>query len=162
MNDLRHSEADHGCRAVCERQVVGFLFLIAHENLSKAIEPRVAALNDPPSGGLPAAFRLGLVRDLPHVGSVTALPHDGLGWFAPVGFVGAQVLRLPASGFGATHDNAVQGEVQQFHVMAIGAADDKRERGAKTVDQQTALGAFFSPDLSDWAQRPLVRVGPCP
>lgn len=35
--------------------------------------------------------------------------------------------------------------IQQFHIMAIGAADDKRERGANSVDQQAALRAFLPP-----------------
>src|SRR5260221_3273886 len=114
MSDLRHPEADHRRRTVRERQVVCFFFLIAHEDFSKAIEPRVAALADPPSGGLPATFQARLLADLSHVGSIAALPHAGLGWFTSVGFVGAQVLRSAARGLGTTHDNAVQSEVQQF------------------------------------------------
>src|SRR5258707_1045093 len=157
MNDLRHAEADHSRGTVCQAQVVRFFFLIAHEEFSKAIEPRVTALDDAASSGLPAAFRASLLADLSNVWSVTALAHDGLGWFALVGFVGAQMLRSTTSRFGATHHNAVQSEVQQFHIMAIGAADDKGERGAKSVDQQTALRAFFFPDRSDWVPRPLGR-----
>src|SRR5437870_4436598 len=139
MNISGHPEAEHGSCAVCERQIVCFLFLITHEKLSKAIEPRMAAFDDPTSSRLPSAFRSGLITDLPHVGSITALPHYCLGRFALIGFVGTQMLRLPTRGPGPTNDNAVQSDIQQFHIMAIGAADDKRERGANTVDQQTAL-----------------------
>lgn len=127
MNGLRHAEADDGRRTVCERQIVCFIFLVAYEELSKTIEPRVTALHDPPSGGLPAAFCSGLISDLPHVWRVTPLPHYGLGRFALVGFVRTQVLGLPRSGFWTTHNNVVHGKVQQFHIMAIGAADDKGE-----------------------------------
>ena len=162
MSILGHPKADHGSCAVCEGQVIRFLLLVAHEELSKAIEPRVAAFDDPAAGRLAAAFRSGLIADLPHVGSISALPHYGLGWLALVGFVGTQVLRFPTRGLGPTNDNAVQSDIQQFHIMAIGAADDKRERGANTVDQQTAFRTFFSPDPLDWVQRLLARVVLCP
>ena len=162
MSDLRHAETDYRGSTVSKRQVIAGFFLIAHEQLPEAIEPGVTALNDPPSGGLPSTFRSGLLGDLPHVGRVAAFTHGGGSWFSPISFVGAQVLRSPASGFGATHDNPIQGLIQKLYIMAIGAADDKGERGAKTVDQQAALGPFFFPDPSDWVRRLLERVAPCP
>src|SRR5882724_2408287 len=162
MNISGHPKTDHGSRAVRERQVVRFFFLIAHEELPKAIEPRVAAFDDPASGRLAAAFRPGFIADLAHVGSITALPHYRLGRVALVGFVSTQVLWFAPRGLGPMNDNAVQSDIQQFHIMAIGAADDKRERGANSVDQQTALRAFFSPDPLGWVQQLLARAGLCP
>src|SRR5882672_8941690 len=126
MSISGHPKTDHGSRAVRERQVVRFLFLIAYEEFPKAIEPRVAAFDDPASGRLAAAFRSGFIADLAHMGSITALPHYRLSGFALVSFVGTQVLWFAPRGPGPLNDNAVQSDIQQFHIMAIGAADDKR------------------------------------
>ena len=84
MDILGHPKADHGGRAVSESQVVRFLFFVAHEEFSKAIEPRVTAFDDPAPGRLAAALHPGLIADLPHVGSITAVPHNGLGRFTLV------------------------------------------------------------------------------
>ena len=37
-------------------------------------------------------------------------------------------------------------------VVAMGAADDDRQRDAMLVDQQVTLAPFFFPDPSDWVR----------
>ena len=109
-----------------------------------------------------AAFRLGLIADLPDMRGVSALPHADLGRLPPIGFVRTQVLWFPHRGLRSSDDDSVQGGVEQLHVMPIGSADDKRERDPSTVDQQTAFGPFFFPGPSDWV-RPLPGRGAlCP
>ena len=95
---------------------------------------------------LPASNRLGFLADLPHMRNVATRPHDRGGGLPAVAFVRAQVLAPPPGRLGASDHDAVQGFSQQFHVVPVGPADDKRERDASPVDQQTAFGAFFFPD----------------
>src|SRR5271170_6741280 len=107
-----------------------------------------------PSPGrlLATANGFGLLADLPHMRNVAAIPHDHRG--GPLTFVGAQVLAMPTGWLGSPNDNAVRGFSQQLHIMPVGSADDKRERDASPVDQQTAFGSFFSPD--PWGCCPLL------
>ena len=63
-----------------------------------------------------------------------------------VAFVGTQVLATPTGRLGSPNHDAVQCFGQQFHIRPVGSADDKRERDASPLDQQTAFGAFFFPD----------------
>ena len=95
---------------------------------------------------LPAADRFGFLTDSPHVRNVASRPHDRGGRLPAVTFVGTQMLATPAGRLGPPDHDAIQGFSQQFHVVLVGPADDKRERDASPVDQQTAFGAFFSPD----------------
>jgi hypothetical protein len=131
------------------QEIVRFLF-VTHPQLPKAIEPRMRAFHFPsPGRALATADRLGFLADWPHVGQVAPRPHDRGSGPATVTFVGTQRLAAPAARLGPSNHKAVQGLRQQFHVMPVGPADDKRERDTSPVDQPTALGAFFSPDPWD-------------
>ncbi len=126
--------------------ILRFLF-VAHEDFPEAVVPGMCALDLPSPGRVLAtadAFRL--LANLPNMRDIVASPHNCCGGLAAVTFVGAQMLATPATWFGPPNDNAVQGFRQQFDVMSVRPADDKRERDASPVHQQAALGAFFSPD----------------
>src|SRR5580658_1267194 len=102
----------------------------------------------PPGRALATTDGFGFLADLLYMRNVAARPHDRVGGFAAVTFVGAQILPALAARLGSPNYNAVQGLGQQFDVMPVGSADDKRERDASPVHQQTAFGPFFSPDPS--------------
>src|ERR1017187_2439486 len=138
------------------QKIVRFLF-VAHQQFPKTVEPRMRAFHLPPPGrALATTGRFGFLADLRHVGNVAARPHDRGGRLATVAFVGTQVLAAPPARLGPPNHNAVQGLGQQFHIMPVGPADDKRERDASPVDQQAAFGAFFSPD--PWGCCPTLPV----
>ena len=118
-----------------QRQIIiGFLF-VTHQHFAKTVEPRMGAFHFPPPGGLLAtASRFGFLADLPHMRKVATRPHDRGGGLAAVAFVRTQILATAATGLGPPNHDAVQGLGQQFHVMPVGTADDKRERDASPVD----------------------------
>ena len=126
--------------------ILRFLF-VPHQQLAETVQPRMRSFH-PPSAGrlLPSADRFGFLADLPHMRNITAFAHNRGGGLATVAFIGTQVLATPTGRLGSPNHNAVQCLGQQFHIMPVGPADDKRERDASPVDQQTAFGAFFSPD----------------
>ena len=81
----------------------------------------------PPSGALTTTDGFGFLADLLHMRNVATRPYDRVGGFAAVTFVGAQILSALAARLGSPNDNAVQRFGQQFDVMPVGSADDKRE-----------------------------------
>ena len=91
------------------------------------------------------------------MGNITPSPHFFFGGLAHIASVHTKILRSSSGGFGPFNNNGVKRPSQQLHVVPIGPGDDKRERGATTVHQQTALGSFFSPDLSGCFPQ---RLGP--
>ena len=133
MSNSGHSPANQGRRALQQRQKIGGGLLITHQQLAKPVKPRVGALDHPAAGALP------------HVRRVTSGAHGLRGGTPRIALVRTQVLPPPPAGFGAHNHDTVQGDRQQFDIMPVGPADDKGQRDASTVHQQTALAAFFSP-----------------
>ena len=137
--------------------------LITHPQFAKVVHPRMGPLHHPTPrltlGVETFGFRRSLRR---HMGNIASVPHLFLGGFAGIPFIHAQILRVPRRGFGSLDHNGVQRQAQQFHVVPIGPGDDKGERGATPVHQQTAFGSFFSPDLSGYSPPLLGPEALCP
>ena len=130
-----------------QAQIILRLLFVPHQQLAETVQPRMRSFHPPSAGRLLApADRFGFPADLPHMRNITAFPHNRRGGLATVAFIGTQVLATPTGRLGSPNHNAVQCLGQQFHIMPVGPADDKRERDASPVHQQTAFGAFFPPD----------------
>jgi hypothetical protein len=124
-----------------------FLF-VAHSQFAEIVHPGMRSLHDPT-----ARSAFGFVASRPgqslrgHMRDIAPLPYLSLGGSARVAFINAEILRMACRRLGSGNHDRVQRLRQQFDVMSIGAGNDKRERGATAVHQQTALGPFFSPGL---------------
>jgi hypothetical protein len=49
----------------------------------------------------------------------------------------------------AINNDAVQGDLKQFHIMRLSSADDKRQRDSTSVDENASLAPIFFPDQLD-------------
>jgi len=159
---ISHSPANQRGRQMQQAFEVGHLLFVSHPKLAVIVHPRVGSLHHPA-----ACFAFGpmplLGRSLPrHMRDVSAISHRLLGRFPRVTLIHAKVLRPAWRRLGPLHHDAIQRCSQQLYVVPIGSGNDKRERGATGVHQQTALGAFFSPGPSGCCRRPLAPVGLCP
>jgi len=156
-----HSPADDRDGQMQQRLEVGGLLLVAHAQLAVVVHPGMRALDDPtPSASLgfvPALGR-GPAR---HVRDIAPGAHLLVRRPALVALVHAEVLRSILGRLGPSNHDRVQGLGQQLHVVPIGPGDDKRERGATAVHEQTALGSFFFPDPWDCSPPPLAPKALC-
>jgi len=141
-----HPPADYRNGQMQQRLEIDGFFLVANTQLAVIVHPGMRSLHHPapraPFGFVPClrpSF-LGDVRD------IASLPHLLLGGFARVALIHTEILGPTLRRFRPWDYDRVQRLGQQLHVVPIGPGDDKRERGATTVHQQTALGSFFSPD----------------
>src|SRR5882672_8738558 len=145
-----------------QRFEIGGFFLITHPQLAVIVHPGMRSLYHPATRG-PFAFVSGLRHSfLGHMWDIAPLPHFFLSGLAGVALIHAQILRPTLRRFRPWHHDRVQRLSQQLHVVPIGPGDDKRQRGATAVHQQTALGPFFFPGLSGYFQLPLEPSGLCP
>src|SRR5580704_1892629 len=123
------------------------LSFVSHQQFTEPVQPRVRSFHLPPPGGLLASTdRLGFLTDLLHVWNIATSADNRRRRFPAVSFIGAQVLPPLAGRLGTPNDDAVERFRQQFHIMPVGSADDKRKRDASPVDQQAAFGPLFFPD----------------
>src|SRR5437867_748080 len=159
---VSHSPADQCGRQMEEALEIGHFLFVAHFQFAVVIHPRVSPFHHPAAGlsfcpmPLPGRALLGQVRD------VASDSHLFVCWLSCIALIHTKVLRSAGRRVGPLDDDGVQRCSQQLHVMPIGSGDDKRERGATAVHQQTALGPFFSPGLSGYFQPPLEPAGLCP
>lgn len=141
-------------------EIRGF-FLITHSQLAIVVHPRMRSLHYP-TARTPFGFVSGCRRSfLGHMWDIAPLAHLLLGGLASLALIHAEVLAAAFRRLGSRDYDRVQRLGQQLHVVPIGSGDDKRERGATAVHQQTALGPFFSPDPSGCFRRPLAPRAPC-
>ena len=108
--------------------------------------------------GVPLARR-GRRAPLRDVGYVAAGPHRLVCWLARVPLVRAEVLAHPPRR-GARDDEAIQCGLKVHHVMPLGPAHDEGQRDSIPVDEEAALGPFFSPGPSGSARRSPGRAAP--
>lgn len=92
-------------------------------------------------GFLPAGFYMGLV-----IAPLDLLVRR----LTSIGSIGAQALHRP---LGSHEDDGIQGRRQQFDIMHVGPAGDKRERDATPVHEQAAFASIFFPDPWGWPPR---------
>jgi len=142
-------------------EIHGF-FLIAHTQLAVIVHPGVRSLYHPATR-TSFTFVAGLSHSLPrwHMRYIAPLPHLFFGGLTDVALIHAEILGTALRRLRPRHHDRVQRLGQQLHVVPIGPGDDKRERGATAVHQQTALGPFFFPDLSGCFPPPLAPTELC-
>ena len=95
-----------------------------------------------------------------NVRRVASLPHGLSSRPAIVGLVTAQMLRRAGFGIRAIDDDLIQCRFQKFHIMHLRACGDYRQRDSIRVDEQAALGSFFSPDPWGSGRPPLAPKAP--
>src|SRR6266567_5599391 len=64
-------------------------------------------------------------------------------WCPIIARVQTEMLRPLLGWLGTGNDDAIQGRVQQFHIVAVGSVDDHGQGNASPISQETALGAFL-------------------
>lgn len=157
-----HSPTDYRDGQMQEGLEIRHLLLVAHAQFAEVVHPRMRPLHHPTARST-SGFEACPRRAFPgHVRDVAPLPHLLLRGFTRIAFIHTEILRSPFRRLRAAHHDRIQRLCQKLHVVPIGPGDDKRERGATAVHQQTALGSFFSPYLSGYFPRPLAPKGPCP
>ena len=157
-----HSPTDYCDRQMQQRLEIRHLLLVAHPQLAEVVHPRMRSLHDPASRSA-SGFEAFPRRAFPgHMRDITPLPHLLLRRLARIAFIHTEILRSPFRRPRTAHHDRIERLFQKLHVVPVGPGDDKRERGATAVHQQTALGAFFSPDLLGYFPLPLAPKGPCP
>ncbi len=141
-----HSPANQGRSAMQQAQIILRLLFVLHQQLAETVQPRMRSFHPPLAGRLlPPADRFGFLAELPHLRNITAFPHDRGGGLAAVTFIGTQVLATPTGWLGSPNHKAVQCFGQQFHIMPVGPADDKRERDASPVQPANCVWCLFFP-----------------
>jgi hypothetical protein len=142
--DDGRSQADEGLVALRK-------FLIADQELAKAVEPGVCGFNHPSAilwGATPSSFLPTNTRGVPPV-------LDGLlSGFTVVSFV---CVKEGVRSAGPFNDNGLQQGNELGHVMPVCSGYDQGQRDTTRVDQQVALASIFFPDPSGLARR---RHGP--
>jgi len=130
-------------------------FLVANEELAKAVEPAVRRLHDPASvRRRSAAPGLALLPDA----GVVAPRGDGIERrLAGVPTVAKQVhaTRAPRS----AHEG-VEERLELSDIIPVGPGDADRQRDPTPVDQDVPLASIFSPGPSGWVRRTLGRAAP--
>gem|GEM_PF-1323719 len=133
-------------------------FLVTHKQLSEAIEPAMADLDNP----APRLFVRIAPQDVSFatpandVRDVAVLLNGAKVLDPTVARVGAQMFVSSTGRVLALDDDGAKDVIKPLAVVDVGPAHDERQRDATTVHQQVALAAFFSPDPSGWDPRLLV------
>ncbi len=84
-----------------------------------------------------------------------------LGRFAKISFVEAKILYAFCR-FRPCNNNVIHRFLQQFHIVRVCSAHDKRQRDSTLVDKNAAFCSIFFPDQLDWARRMQVQVALSP
>lgn len=129
------------------RLIVIRLLLPPDQQAPKAVDPRVAALDDPPPRSL-ATIRpklLVLVAPRLDVQRVVPATQEPSRIRVVVAFVAAEVL-FPAACMrpGPAYGKALQRELDERLVMRVGPRDDDRQRNASSIRKKGTLGAALA------------------
>ena len=103
-----------------------------------------------PGRGVPAA--------LGNMGHVPGGPHRLVGRLPRVPLIRTEVL-APGLRGRPRNDYTGQRGHEEGGIMPLGPAHGEGERDSTPVDEETALGALFSPDPSGWGRRFRARGG---
>src|SRR5450631_715426 len=152
---------DRRCKMVGSEEAA-FEFLIAHEELAKAIEPTMGDLHNPPSGSLRRVppLLLGFLPAPFDMGNVAVLFNGRPRRLASIASIGTQVLAASLRRRGTLHHDGVEDGSKLADIMSVCPGHDDRQRDATTVHQQMTLASIFSPDPSGLARRFLEPVAP--
>jgi len=155
-------ECNDASGKMVEREEASFKFLIAHQQLTKTVEPTMADLNNPTSSFLSGMPLLGLVllSATGHMRNVAMALNDIQCRLAAISGIKTQMLRATLSRHFAFDHDGRQDCVKLRNVMPVRSCHDERQGDATAVDQQVTLASIFSPDQSGWARPALVPVEP--
>jgi hypothetical protein len=168
-------KGDPGAREMQQREIVFHLLLPPDEQPPKAVHPGMRALHHPAARPVAWDVALGLhfFAAAPNVRGVAPRVDGFAHRLVVVPFVQAQVLRLRRRGLGAFDHDRLQGGVDQFHIMAIGAVHGDAEGQAMAVGQQAPFGPelaaigrvladLFPPQVGLWSSRRPSPATPIP
>jgi len=159
---MHFSERDNsGCKMV-EREEAALKFLIAHQQLAKAVEPAMADLNNPTSGflsGMPL-LRLLLLRATGYMRNIAVAFNDLQRGLSAISGIQTQMLGATLGRRLALDHDGGQDGVELRNVMPVRSGHDERQGDATAVDQQVTLAPIFFPGQSDWARPALAPVAP--
>ena len=152
---------DAGCERV-ECEEAALKLLIAHQELSKTIEPTRADLNNPTSGFLSGMPLLGLLLlgATGHMRNVAVALNDLQRRLASISGIQTQMLGATLDRHLALEHDGRQDCVELRNVMPVRSGHDERQGDATAVDQQVTLAPIFFPDQSGCARPALVPVAP--
>ncbi len=159
---MHFSERDDAGGEMVEREEAAFKFLIAHQQLAKAVEPTMADLNNPTSGFLfgMSLLCLFLLRAAGHMRNVAVALNDLQRGLSAISSIQAQMLGATLSRHLALDHDGRQDGVELRNVMPVRSGYDERQGDATAVHQQVTLAPIFFPDRSGWARPALVPVEP--
>ena len=152
---------DAGCKMV-ERDEAALKFLIAHQQLTKAVEPTMADLNNPTSGflsGMPL-LRLLFLRATGHMRNVAVAFNDLQRGLSAISGIQTQMFGATLGRHLALDHDGRQDGIELRNVMPVRSGYDERQGDATAVHQQVTLAPIFFPDRSGWARPALVPVEP--
>ena len=159
---MHFSERNDASGEMIEREEAALKFLIAHQQLAKAIEPTMADLNNPTSGLLSGMPLLGLLLlcATGHMRNVAMALNDLQRRLAAISGIQTQMLGATLSRHLALDHDGRQDCVELRNVMPVRSGHDERQGDATAVDQQVTLAPIFFPDQSGWGRPAFVPVGP--
>ena len=162
MNNADFPPADDGGGHVEQRNVVGSLLLVAHQDFAEAVKPRMAGFHNPTASTISWPFFLGrhFFSPLLHMRNVVPIQHALPRGSSRIALVRAEMLWAAGRWAGPNDDDAIEHPLQLRDIMPVCSADDDGERDATLVDKDIALAAFFSPDPWGLAPRPPAPGAP--
>jgi len=139
---------------VIESGKAAIQLFVANQQLSKAVEPAVADLDNPAASLLEriAALACRLLFATHHVGDVAMALHRLFVLCTGVPSIGAEMFASALRRVRPLHHDGIENLLKALAVMHVGPGHDERQRDATPVHQQMTLAAFFSPDPSGWGQ----------
>ena len=159
---IHFAERDDASREMIEREEAAIEFLIAHQQLAKAVEPTMTDLNNPTSGFLSGMPLLGLVLlgATGHMRNVAVALNDIQRRLAAISGVKAQMFGAALRWYLALDHDGGQDGVELRNIMPVRSGHDERQGDATAVDQQMTLAPIFFPDQSGSARPALVPGEP--
>src|SRR5258708_3062811 len=155
------AERDDRGGEVVEREEAALKLLVAHQELSKAVEPAMADLNDRGAGFLAGLPLLGpvLLGATEHMSNVAVALDDLQRRLATISGIQAQMLGAPLGRRLALDHDGGQGRLELGDIMPVRSGHDERQGAATPVDHQITVAPFFSPDRSGWVRPALAPMG---
>ena len=147
---------------VVECEEAALKFPVSHQQLSEAVEPAVADLNNLTSSllvgmALPGLLLLRSTGDMRNI----AMPLNDLQrGLATISGIQAQMLGATLRRHLALDHDGRQDGVELRDIMPVRSGHDERQGDATPVDEQVTLASIFFPDQSGWGRPVLAPVGP--
>ena len=127
-------------------QVVFRLFLPPHQDSSGAIEPGMSAFHHPSPRSIArdGFFLHPLLTTTANMRLVVASKQFVVDGSGVIGRIQAQMLRRPLDWLWSTDNQTIEGDAQQFDIMAIGSRNDQSQGNPSSISQKAAFGSQFA------------------